>query len=218
MLRYAYFFFEGLALLISLISFNRVKHTNYRYFLPYLAIILFYEFADFKHYFRIYHDHHINNLWITNIEITYEFVFYGLFIGSMLKDKRKYYLAVLGIVLFTAIDILFIQGVWNLCTAAIIIQYVFLIFMIFRFFNQLLNSFSKKINIIKYPDFWINTGMLFFCLTEFLFFCSFTFVNFHINKNYSLLYFVLSNIANAILYSCISIALLCFSKTRNSSQ
>ena len=90
----------------------------------------------------------------------------------------------------------------------------FLIILICIFFYQLMHRTGEHLSLIQLPHFWVNTGLLFFCLAEFLFFAAFTYMITKKTYSYSLLWDVISNMANIILYSCLSISFLCFSKTK----
>jgi hypothetical protein len=212
MLRYLYYAFETMAFVTLLFQYKKMQRTNYAYFLPYLIFIFIYETGSLFDIFNINH----SNAWITNIVATVEFLFFSFFLINLL-DKRlhtRLTVIVASVFLFTVVDVVFIQGFWNLCTIAILLQYVVLIILVCFFFYQLMHKTGEHFSLISLPDFWVNTGLLFFCLAEFLFFAAFTYMMAKKNYNYSLLWFVISNIANLILYSCLSISFLCFSKTR----
>jgi hypothetical protein len=217
---YAFLIFEVIALLAAVLRFGKAKESSYGYFLPYLIIIVIYEIGSTNRWFGVRHDHQMNNLWIANIEITFEFIFFSLLLISTLKDnflKKKYYLLFGLVLVLTVIDVVFIQGFWRLCTFAILVQYTLLIFFVYRFFYELLKSFDARVRIIRLPAFWINTGLLFFCLAQFLFFTSFTFMAYSKNYQYVVLFEIINNLSNVILYSCITIALLCLPRTKTLS-
>lgn len=212
MLRYIYFVFEILAFVTLLVQYKKIEKTKYIYFLPFLLLILLYEAGSLYNLFNINH----SNAWGVNIIITVEFLFYSLFLISLLNkgSRVRLYALVASVFVFTVVDVAFLQGFWNLATIAILLQYLALIILVCVFFYQLMHKTGQHLSLISLPDFWVNTGLLFFCLAEFLFFAAFAYMMAKKNYNYSLLWFVISNIANLILYSCLSISFLCFNRTR----
>jgi len=210
---YTFILFEFIALIVMLVQFGKVKSTIYKYFLPYLIFIVFFEVGNLMHWFGVTHNHRSNNLWISNIEITIEFVFFNLFLNKLLNRLKTGFMITSLVVLVSAIDIIFIQGIWELGTFAILLQYCVLITMVCRFFYTTIKHIDIRINILKMPSFWLNTGLLFFCLSEFLFFSSFTYMAYKNNYHYLIFFFTINNLANVILYSCLTISFLCISKT-----
>jgi len=68
------------------------------------------------------------------------------------------------------------QGFWKLDSITILLEYAIIIFINFLYFYELMNYSGEALNIVKSPGFWLNTGLLFFCLFEFLFFSSFAYM------------------------------------------
>lgn len=215
MLEKSFFLFESIALITLIAQYSKLKHTRYKYFLPYLIFILFYETASLFKVFII----HKSNGWIINFVITIEFLFYSNFITEYFNPRLKKFLrlAVTIILVFSIIDVFLITGFWMLCTSAILLQYTLMIIIICCFFYQLMYNAHQTLSILRLPDFWVNTGMLFFCLSEFLFFASYAYMYYKQNYHYLLLSSVISNLANALLYSCLTIAFLCFSPMKKLS-
>jgi hypothetical protein len=213
---FSYFFFESVALLTAIFQFKNLKNSNYKYFLPFLVFIVAYEYVNIRDWFDIRH----SNLYITNItEIAY-FLFYAIFLLNLVNNKayKKIIHVSISVTLFCALlNMAFIQGFWKLDSITILLQFAVIIFIICLFFYELMNSIDISIPIIKMPGFWLNTGLLFFCLAQFLFYSSFAFMAYKGNYHYFLLASVIVNIANAILYSCLSVCFLCFSRTKKSS-
>ncbi|RVU01426.1 hypothetical protein EOD41_05540 [Mucilaginibacter limnophilus] len=212
MLEYLYFIIELLALLTLAVQYKKLEKTQYIYFLPYLLLIVCYEAGSIYNLFNV----NGSNEWITNVIITIEFLFYSCFLVNVLNQKlrRRLFTIVAVTFLFTVIDVAFIQGFWKLATIAILLQYIVLITLVCMFFYQLMNQAGEQLTLIRLPNFWVNTGLLFFCLAEFLFFAAFTYMTASKNYHYYLLWYIISNVANLILYSCLSISFLCFSKSR----
>lgn len=212
MLDNLYYLFECIALVTALVQYTRIKTSVYKFFVPYLLFIVAYETASLYDLFII----HRSNAWITNIEITIEFLFYSFFITSFLTPqlKKRLRFVVLLVLAFTIADILWIGNFWTLSTPAIILQYIVMIIVICCFFYELLYNSHEMLNILRLSDFWVNTGLLFFCLAEFLFFVSFAYMSYKHNYHYYVLFLYISNLANILLYSCLAIAFLCFRPTK----
>ncbi len=216
MLNYVYLVFEIIALLTALFQFQKLKQTNYKYFVIYLFFVVIYEIGSLYNWFSINH----RNLWIANLTMSFSFIFYSLLLLKIIKKdslQKKIKLSINLAISFSFINILFIQGFWNLNTITILLEYAILISTTCLYFYELLNC-SEKLIVVKLPDFWLNTGLLFFCLAQFLFFTAFSYMAYKGSRDFNGLFYVISNVANAILYSCLTISFLCFSKIANSLQ
>lgn len=216
LIRYIYFIFESLALLTVIIRYKRIKKTSYKYFLPYLIFIVVYEYGSIWDWFLINH----SNLYITNITEIAGFIFYAVFLQSLLKNVvyRKTISSLIVFSLLCAIiNMLFIQGFWKLDSITILLQFAIIIFIVCLYFYELMNSTDLTENIIKLPGFWLNTGLLFFCLAQFLLYASFAFLAYSKSAQYILLFLLIANIANIILYSCLTVCFLCFKTVTKST-
>lgn len=208
MLLSAYLFFELLAFITSVIKYKALKHTRYVYFIPYLFFIMIYEFGSIKNWFS----YKQSNLWISNITLFIFFMFYSVFIYGVIKTKKfKEWIRRLIVftILCSAANMAFLQGFWGLDTITILLQFAVLIAIICLYFYELMNYMGKELNILRLPGFWLNTGLLFFCLGQFLFYSSFAYMAYKNNYNFSVLHHVVISISIAILYSFLTISFLC---------
>lgn len=183
--------------------------------MPYLLFICAYEICSVFHLFII----NQNNAWITNIIITIEFTFFSTFIAKLLPIplRKRVFKVIIVLIAFTAINIAFIQGFWNMATITIILQYIMLIVLVCMYFYQLMHQHAdEQLSLIHIPDFWVNTGLLFFCLLEFCFFCAFSYMVSRKSYYYLELWIVIANMANFILYSCLAVSFLCFNRKKMS--
>lgn len=197
----------AIVFLVYLLCYKGFKLLRYKMFLPFLLFILLYQFGTVQRWWTINH----SNLWGVNIEITIEFVFYSFFIINSFqnpKEKKWFSIAAWAVFFFTLIDIFFIQGFTLLCSIAIVMQYALLIVLACRFFYGQMKVFDGETSLLKQPDFWVNTGLLFFSLSEFLFFSSFN-MAYHAPHYFAILFDMISSVANIILYSCLIISFLC---------
>jgi len=204
-----YFFFECAALLIVIFQYQKLKDSNYKYFLPFLLLVVGYEYGNIRDWFYIDH----SNLYITNISEIVSFLFYAIFLQSLIK-KESYKNIARVLILLTLccalINMALMQGFWKLDTITILLQFAVIIFIICLYFYELMNSIEITAPLTKIPGFWLNTGLLFFCLAQFLFFSSFSFMAYKSGEQYMLLFVTLANVANVILYSCLIVCFLCF--------
>lgn len=172
--------------------------------------------------FLILHDWlYINNsnLYIINISRVIEFLFYSIFLKGVLNNIRfrKVAISLTAVTLIcTFINMAFIQGFLNLNSITIIMQFAVVIVIVCLYFYELMKTIETERSIITLPAFWLNTGALFFFLFNFLCFTSFAYMAYKGNYRYLLLFNVISNMANVILYSCLSICFLCFNKSTRS--
>jgi hypothetical protein len=181
-----------------------------------LILVVIYEYGNIRDWFYINH----SNLYITNISGLAFFLFFSIFIQRLINNQT--YKKLIGIIipltlLCAIINVLFIQGFWRLDTITILLQFAVIIFIICIYFYELMNSIDISIPIIKMPGFWLNTGLLFFCLAQFLLYSSFSFLAYKESREYILLFLTFSNIANAILYTCLVVCFLCFKRIKTLS-
>jgi hypothetical protein len=206
-----YFWFELLALLVCLVFLKKNRHTMLFYFIPYLLLIVIYEFGTLKGWFTI----NKSNLWAVNIITTIEFIFNGLILVSLMKKKRAKNIALCGLLFIfglTVLNIFFFQGFNKLHTYTFLLGCALLIINSCYFFYELLDYSNNENSILKKTEFWIATGILFFYLGQFAFFCFFEYMMFSKDIRYRILFDNISNFSNAILYTCIIIAVLCKNK------
>jgi len=211
MLDYLYFFFEIIAFAVAVFQLPKLKHSSYVYFIPYLLFILIYEFGSIYNWFFI----HKSNLWISNLTLVIFFLFYSSFLCALIHTPyfKRWIKRIVSLSIFLSlVNLAFIQGFWNLNSITILLQFAVLIALTCLYFYELMNS-TQKLSISKLPGFWVNTGLLFFCLAEFLFYSAFAYMAYKNNYNYYLLFEVISNIANVILYTCLTISFLCFNNS-----
>jgi hypothetical protein len=213
MLVYPYYvFFQVGAFLVGLFCYSKVKYTHYKYFIPFLLFIACYEIGSLYDLFAIDH----KNLWITNIVMTISFLFYGFFLLNIIKTpvfKKWIKGGILLSIFCTLTDVFLIQGFWNLATFAILLQLGVLIMTTCLYFYELLNYTQETLRIVRLAPFWLNTGLLFYCLLYFLFFSVFTYMAYSRSHEYWLLCDIVPNIANILLYSFLMITFLCCRKT-----
>nr|WP_294948037.1 hypothetical protein [uncultured Mucilaginibacter sp.] len=204
-----------MAFIAALVQWPKIKETPYRYFVPFLLFIVVYEFGSIKNWFSINH----RNLWATNISDIIFFLFNAAFLLGLLKTpsfKKLLSVAIVLSIVSSLINMAFFQGFWNLDTATMLLQYVILIILCCLYYFELMHYTLIPLSIIKLPGFWVNTGLLLFCIINFLFFASYAYMAYKNSYTYFLMFRAIANISIAILYSCLAIAFLSF-RSRSAS-
>jgi hypothetical protein len=205
-----YFWFEVLAMIISVISFARLKGSVLIYFVPFLFLIVLYEFGTFQAWFVINRSNH----WAANIMSTIEILFYCYIFYTALsgeKNKRIVLFTSIALVVYTIFNMIFIQGLFRFHTISYRVGSIVIIIFVYLYFKQLLNN-EAYLRLRTIPFFWISVGLLFFFAGFFVYFCAFDFVAYTTIKKYASLFLVTSSALNILLYSFISIGLLCQKK------
>jgi hypothetical protein len=203
-----YFIFEIVAFILSCIFCINGKFRTLHFFVPFLFLIVFFEFGNLKGWFTV----HKSNLWAINIIMLMEFLFYGLFLRNILwqaSHKRLFLFLFFIVCLVSIFDNLFFHGFWQLNSYAIILNSISIIVFACIYFYELLNYNIEDLEIARYPYFWITTGLLFYYLGMFAFFVSFEYMAYRNNYAYYSFFKIISLISIIILYSCFSIAFLC---------
>lgn len=159
---------------------------------------------------------HGNNSWFFNIFTTIEFLYYSFIFYQLFQSRslKKGVAITTGLFLiFTCINILFIQGFKKFHTISYRVGAVMIIVWCCLYFRQLMQS-SEYIVLARNPYFWISTGLLFFYLGFFFYFSAFDYIVYRKVKFSLALFNVISDTLNILLYSCFVIALLCPKKHR----
>ncbi|MEO7215071.1 hypothetical protein [Mucilaginibacter sp.] len=213
-----YYCFEVLALATACFKYKALLKTPYKYFLPFLIIIVSYETCTLYGAFVVKG----RNLWIINIVAIFEFLFYSMFIRNIITSpayKKGILISVGVFFVYNIFSLFIIHGFWNLNISGIILQTIFIILITGRYFWELLEvPFSSSLSLIKHPGFWLNTGVLFYYVGEFLFFVSFSYMAYKHNLTYLYVWRFVTNVANAILYGCLITCFLCLNQIRESSR
>ena len=205
-----FYYFEIGALITSVVFLYRFDHKPLRWFIPFLLLMVSTEFTA-RYYRRVLHE---LNGWIYNITIPIEYLFYGFIIGSLcltMTFKKVIFYVTFAFGLFTIINLFFIQGFMDLNTNTLKIGSTLMIIFSAMGLIDLFSNDSHS-SLIKNPLFWICTGVLFFNTGEFLYL--FFFDTFIQNKwdETAKVFASINNKLIYVLYTCISIAIVCSKK------
>src|SRR5882757_9743939 len=129
MLLNGYFFFESVALVTVIFQFKKLKNSIYKYFLPFLLFIVFYEYGNIRDWFYINN----SNLYITNISEITCFLFYGIVLQTLINNKtyKKIIRVLIPLTLLCSLlNMAFLQGFWKLDSITILLQFAVIIFIV----------------------------------------------------------------------------------------
>lgn len=206
-----FYFFEIGALLVSLISFYRIRNTPLVWCIPYLTFMILSELTG-RYIKKIIGQ---PNSWLFNFTIPLEYLFYFFLIYKLSLTKSfKQPIKFTGFLFVTTvlINLFFIQGFHDLNTYTLKIGSSLMIFLSGLGLVDLFKN-DEHITLVRNPLFWICTGVLFFNTGEFfyLFFLD-TLLK---NKwdETARLFESINNKLIYVLYTCISISMLCLRKS-----
>ncbi len=203
-----YFWFELLSLIVCLVNYKKIKETPLRWFLPFLAIIVTYEYGILSKWDFFFIDK--RNHWLANIISTLEILFYSFifyqYINSIKVKKIILYSSVI-FLLFTILNIVLIQGYNSFHTITYRIGSILIIWYLYHYFRQLLKT-EEEIILVKYPMFWISTGLLFFFLGFFFYLSAFDFIAYQSIKTHAYLYKIIRFTLIIQMYAFFSISFI----------
>lgn len=199
---------ELVSLFICILCIRKMKNTSVISFFPFLLLINIYEIGTMKGWFTVNNSNHF----AANIFMMIHFLFYLSFISNILSSKKTKAILIGTIILlcsFFIINFTFYQGkyVFNSYT------YLFGSLIIISWCCQLFILYMKnidKVQVFKSCFFWIYLGLFFYYSIRFFFMSYFTLITTSYNETISSLFKSLTTISIFVLYSCISIGLICF--------
>ena len=210
-----FYYFEIGAFLISVSVLYKFNQKPLRWFIPFLLTIISVELTG-RYIRRILHE---PNAWMYNISIPFEYLFYGFILGKLCLTKAYKKVIYYGMLLFSIwvlINLFFIQGFTLPNTHSYKIGCSLMIIFSCLGLLDLFKS-DEHTTLLKNPLFWISTGVLFFNtgdFTSFFLFESFLKRDWEITKVFALI----NNKMIYVLYTCISIAILCSNKWKKKLQ
>ena len=207
-----FFFFQLAALLICLIFYKKLIYP-YKYFAPFLFLIALFELGTLLDWFNINH----SNTGILNLFSTVEFIFYSLIIYVLIKNvfhKAIFFYTLIFTLVFTLSYLIFLKDFNTFNTYTFSLQAFVIITSCCMYFFYKIQDARNEILIIKEPTFWLYTGLLFYYLGGFLFFASYSHMVYKGGENFLILYKIVTNVSNIILYSCLIKLFLCFRQAK----
>ena len=205
-----FYYFEIGALIISVVFLYKFNHKPLRWFIPFLLLMVCTELTA-RYLRKVLHE---PNTWLYNISIPVEYLFYGFIIGSLCLTgsfKKTILYSTVIFAVFVIINLFFIQGFTNLNTNVLKVGSCLMIVYSCLGLVDLFTNDNHS-SLLKNPLFWICTGVLFFNTGEFLYLFFFdTFLQNGWDKT-AKLFASINNKLIFVLYSCISIAIVCSKK------
>jgi hypothetical protein len=200
-------YFEIAAFLTALVLWKKLEKRSLRWFVPFLFFIVAVEFTG--RYLR--KELHQPNVWLYNISIPVEFLFYAFIFYRSYTVPSFRILSLLFIALFsfyTIINLLFINDISVLNSIPIAIgSFSMVIFSLLCFYDIYLNNHSAS--VLKQSIFWIAAGVLLFNAGEFAFHLFFPYLEASGNDDAVAVFSNINHKLILILYSCLIIAFLC---------
>ena len=200
-------YFTICAFIISVVCLYRFDNRPLRWFIPFLLLMASVDLGG-RYIRRVLHE---PNTWLYNFSIPLEYIFYGFIIGSLCLTpvfKKTIFWFIGLLAAWAVINILFVQGHTNLNTHTLKVGSTCMI--VFSCLG-LLDLFrdDEHSTLLANPLFWICTGVLFFNAGEFTYLFFFdTFLEKGWDKT-AKLFASINNKMIFILYTCISIAIIC---------
>jgi hypothetical protein len=205
-----FYYFEIGALVTSVVFLYKFNNKPLRWFIPFLLLMVCIELTG--RYIR--KDLGLVNTWLYNISIPIEYLFYGFIIGSLCQTKmysKLIFSLCIVYTIFVLVNCIFIQGYINLATYNLKVgSLIMILFSSIGFIDLFKND--NHSSLLKSPLFWICTGILFFNTGEFLYFFFFdVMLKNHWDKTASV-FASINNKLIYVLYTSISIAIICSKK------
>lgn len=207
-----FLYFIIISYLASLTSFKKYSPRYLRYLSFFLLIVIIVEILG-GYLKKIKVDNNV----LYNIYTIAETLFYSYLLNIFLNNKiiaRVTLLFLPVFVLFCIANILFIQGPHEMNTYSIIIESVFLVYLIINYFRKLLLS-EESIDLFREPSFWICWGLLIYFLASMSYVGIINFLELYIKWMVDI-YQTVMTIINIFLYSLFTIAFLCRINIRRS--
>lgn len=203
-------YFELGALLAAIICWGRLKHTPLRWLLPFLVFIVGVEMTG--RYLRTVA--HLPNLLLYNLSVPIEFLFYGFLFYSyyerqLFKKLAGYFL--LGFFLFALINLFFFQGLSIFNTHTLALGNFYMLVLSCLYFVELMKK-EQPVNILREPMFWLTTGIFLFNAGEFSYTLFLDYLYITDLDSARKIFAEINNKLIWVLYTCITIAILCSEK------
>lgn len=207
-------YFELAALLTSIIFWYKLRHTKLRWLMHYLFFIVVIELTG--RYIRT--ELKQPNAWLFNISVPVEFLFYGFIVRlhferKLFKTVAEYF--VILFFLFSLGNLLLIQGFYRFNTNILKVGSFSMIVLCCFYFVELVSK-EGRVNLLREPMFWLTTGILLFNTGEFFY----TLFSDYLIKNHldttRRTFASINNKLIWVLYTCISIAIICIRGKTNS--
>ena len=199
---------------VSLRSFKNQWAKPYRYFSLFLMETLANELFAISWKFFLHHNRYWDfpnaNLWIYNIYLPPQYLFYFLFFSLMVEEpilRKMKKTIVTGYLIFSILNITFIQSIRELNTYTIIVGNAMVIGCSIMYFIHELNR-RVPLHVQRQPLFWISLGAFIFNTVSLPYFIAINYLS-HTNLPLAIALFNILLVLNIVMYICYLIAFLC---------
>ncbi len=202
--------FEIGAFAVSLLCYQKIKNTPLKWFIPYLFFIVCVELTAL-YMLSVLKMHNVR-LYNLSIPIEYSFyayMFYNYLQGPMIKKTAL--ILTIFIPIFSLANLLFVDGFINLSITNLLVSSTIVVFLCCAYFVDLFKR-EEEISLLREPMFWITTGLLFFNLGELSTNLFWQYLLRNSKPEYSKLLGTVNGTLIYVLYTFISIGLLCMKK------
>jgi hypothetical protein len=204
-------YFEIVALIVGVLCFSSIRNKPLKWFIPYLLFIVIIELVG--------NSHRVKNSWLYIFSIPVEYFFYSFMFFSYYHNKyfkkiAKYLLFI--IPLAAIINIVILNGVFDIDRNKLVAGILkagssIIIILCCMYFIDLFKR-EEEINLMCHPVFWLSTGLFFFNLGELPYNLFFDYIVQHRYDQNGKLFITIHQILNYVLYTFVSIAILCSKK------
>lgn len=199
---------------VSLRSFKNQWAKPYRYFSLFLMATLLNELFAISWKFFLHHNRYWDfpnaNLWIYNIYLPPQYLFYFLFFSLTADEPILWKIkkpVMIGYLIFSILNVTFIQSIKELNTYTIIVGNALVICCSIMYFIHELNR-RVPLPVQRQPLFWISLGAFIFNTVSLPYFISINYLS-HTNLSLAIALFNILLILNIVMYICYLIAFLC---------
>lgn len=207
MLKFYFLWAELACLLASIVFAARLRGTVFIWFIPFLILTNIQEWGSRYGYMSIGGSNAIS----LNLFTTLEFVFYAwLFYqeaSSCIRRKKIIYLTFV-LLAGVIINMIFFQSPLKFHSYSYLLGSIIIITFCLWFFKDLMSG-DRFVELLSYRMFWVSSGLLFFYMGMFVCFTLFEFLSTQILSEYFIIFNILMNVFNIILYTCFTISFLC---------
>jgi hypothetical protein len=200
-------YFEIAAFIASGICWTKIKSGKFRWFLPFLLLMVIVELTGRYLRRELGLD---TNAYIYNFSVPIEYIFYSWLFMKTYQSKLLQKIAqffIYAFILFCLL-IFILKGIHQFKSIILLIGNISAILFCCLYFYELL-VVEERINLVKEPMFWISTGIFLFNLGEFLYSAFFKLLRQQGWDNGTKLFKAINNNLILVLYLCIIIGLLC---------
>ncbi|HLX92412.1 MAG TPA: hypothetical protein VKR32_12060 [Puia sp.] len=201
---------ESASFIISLVCYDKLRHTPYKWFPWFLGITVLVEFYG-PYYTRRYH---ASNVWLYNIFTPLEIIFYAWIFHSIYRGRivRKLSLGFIpAYIIAVTINEAFIQGFGTFHSYTMLVGDFFVVLFSCCYFYELLKSNTQQ-SFLSITAFWIVTGLFFFYLGNIFYDLYWDYLLQNNLDNRRKIFNLINNNLILLLYACFSIGFICSKK------